>query len=112
MVWKMFGFQTQRIDYEELWCPTIGFQGGYSFKQAVIFGVPSRSRWCLYILIVGIYSTVNVQKPILEYDKTYGVDEHQMENILMVVHLVFVISCVNKNVCIYIYILIYLYLPI
>ena len=47
-------------------------------------------------MIVCIYSTVNVQKAILEYDiKHMEVDDHQMENILMVVLLVFVISWKN-----------------
>lgn len=57
-LWRNFGVQP------------LSFRGGlFLFKQGIIFVVPSRSRWCLYIFFVCIYSTVNVQKPILEYDK-------------------------------------------
>ena len=49
------------------------------------------------------------RSPSWNLTKHMEVDEHQMENILMVVHLVFVISCVNKNVCIYIYIDIFIF---
>lgn len=96
---------------EELWCPAISFKGGlclfetrHHFRCAIAKQVVSLYIHCLYIQ----YSKC-AERHILEYDKTQmEVDEHQMENILMVVLLVFVISCVNKNVCKHKYIYIYI----